>query len=83
MADDEVTLDEDWDVHLREGENYTDRYRGAVLMPGTCGCCSRQHAWDYTPAKARRIAARLIALADEAEKVEPARLLTPEEADAR
>ncbi|MGA4989891.1 hypothetical protein [Nonomuraea bangladeshensis] len=78
----EVTLDEDWDAHLREGE-WPDRQRGAVLMPGTCGCCGRLHEWEYTPAKARRLAARLIALADEAEKVEPARLLTPEEADAR
>ncbi|SET49365.1 hypothetical protein [Nonomuraea wenchangensis] len=78
----ELTLDDDWDAHLREGE-WPDRYRGAVLMPGRCGCCGRLHEWDYTPAKARRIAARLIELADEAEKVEPARLLTPEEADAR
>lgn len=82
MTDEEITLDEDWDVHLRGGEDYPDRLRGAVLMPGTCGCCGRRHVWDYTPAKARRIAARLIELAEEAEKVEPAPLFTPEEADA-
>jgi hypothetical protein len=79
MADEEITLDEDWDWHLRGGP---DRNRGAVLIPGADCCCGRTHTRDYTPAKARRIAARLIELADEAEKVEPAPLVTPEEANA-
>jgi hypothetical protein len=79
MAGEEITLDEDWDWHLRGGP---DRNRGAVLIPGADCCCGRTHTRDYTPAKARRIAARLIELADEAEKVEPAPLVTPEEANA-
>jgi hypothetical protein len=81
MSDDEeITLDNDWEPWLRGGDNPC---AGAVQISGECGCCGRSHTNDYTPAKARLIAARLVALAEEAEKVEPARLLTQEEADAR
>lgn len=71
MADEEITLDEDWDSHLRGGDN---RFQGAVLIPGADCCCGGRHTRDYTPAKARLIAARLITLAEEAEKVQPAPL---------
>lgn len=79
MADEETTLDEDWESWRRAGD---DPYQGAVLISGAECCCGRRHVRDYTPAKARLIAARLIALADEAEKVEPARILSQEEIEA-